>query len=194
MLSKRLKEETHSGHIAVEKLIIPQIKKINSAHSYCRLLSVFYGYFNPLEKKIEQYFDRDVFGDIYERRKSQTIIEDMVFLGETEPGYLCDDVPEIKGVPESLGAMYVLEGSTLGGQFISKMIAETLAFKTVTGTRFFSGYGTDTPAKWEVFKARLDGYTNDIEVENKIIHTANQTFSKFKSWIERNQRNSEEKY
>lgn len=185
MLSERLREETKESHVIVEKLIIPRIKRLESHHSYARLLHLFYGYFKPVEEKIEQYVTTSVVSDIEERRKADTILEDIEFVGETGSASVCDDLPVIQNATEALGAMYVLEGSTLGGQFLSKMIAEKLSLST-EGLRFFTGYGSASAEKWDLFKNVLNSYTNDAIVESEVIDAANETFIKFKNWIELN--------
>jgi heme oxygenase (biliverdin-IX-beta and delta-forming) len=55
---------------------------------------------------------------------------------------------------EALGALYVLEGSTLGG----RMILRALAARGVDAPelRFLDPYGADTGARWRAFLAVLD--------------------------------------
>lgn len=186
MLSERLREETYEAHVVVEKLLVPRIKNLDSANSYSRLLRMFYGYFKPVEEKIEQYLSPRVVSDIEARRKAETILEDIRVVGETDHTVLCHDLPVIENAACALGAMYVLEGSTLGGKFISKMIAEKLELGDNEGLRFFTGYGSESALKWNSFKEVLNNYTDNGDVENEVIEAANQTFSKFKNWIELN--------
>lgn len=107
-------------------------------------------------------------------------------MGAVEQTPVCKDLPRIENVACALGAMYVLEGSTLGGRFISKMIAEKLDLPDTEGIRFFTGYGSHTSEKWDLFKDLLNNYTASNMVENEVIEAANQTFTKFKNWIELN--------
>lgn len=186
MLSERLKEETHKAHIEVEKLIIPRLKKLDSNCSYAQLLNVFYGYFNPVEQQIEQQIGADILFDIEERRKSASLLNDLQSLGTIRRPNSCNDLPKIETVVDALGAMYVLEGSTLGGQFISKMIAEKLGLTSENGISFFSGYGAETSSKWSNFKDLIDNYSGDQTAEDEVIKAANETFTKFKTWIELN--------
>lgn len=186
MLSERLKEETHKAHIGVEKLIIPRLKKLDSNTSYAQLLNVFYGYFHPVEHQIEQHINEDILFDIDERRKSGSLLNDLYSLGAIQLPQTSSDLPKIDCIADALGAMYVLEGSTLGGQFISKMIAEKLGLTSENGISFFSGYGADTSSKWSNFKDVIDNYSGHKTAEDEVIKAANETFTKFKTWIELN--------
>ncbi len=49
----------------------------------------------------------------------------------------------------AFGALYVLEGSTIGGLIIKKMISEKLGSEE--GMSFFEGYGKKTAERWKVF-------------------------------------------
>ena len=82
--------------------------------------------------------------------------------------------------------MYVLEGSTLGGVHLTKMIAAKMNLRETKGLEFFNGYGNGTMAKWEAFKTSVNGVGKDETTQDKVIEAANNTFSKFKDWIEKN--------
>jgi heme oxygenase len=57
---------------------------------------------------------------------------------------------------EGLGCLYVIEGSMLGGEFISRAIHQRLGVTKDTGGRFFAGFGTGTDAAWTAFVVGLD--------------------------------------
>jgi heme oxygenase len=50
-----------------------------------------------------------------------------------------------------VGALYVLEGSTLGGQVIARQLAESIGVYPGKGASFFYGHGDDTQAHWKEF-------------------------------------------
>ena len=56
---------------------------------------------------------------------------------------------------EALGAMYVIEGSTLGGNVIAKQLSKTEEFDDVT-FNFFGCYRENTGSMWKNFKEVLD--------------------------------------
>ena len=91
-------------------------------------------------------------------------------------------LPEISGHAAALGAMYVIEGSTLGGQIICNMLKKQL--KIEDGLSFFSGYGEQTIPMWKRFQAVLD--LPGSQQGDKIIEAANDTFGKFEVWFDLN--------
>lgn len=54
-----------------------------------------------------------------------------------------------------LGAMYVVEGSTLGGQYIAKHVGEKFILSDGCGNAYFRGYGDRTGSMWRSFKQEL---------------------------------------
>jgi len=61
-------------------------------------------------------------------------------------------LPEIKNTAQAFGALYVIEGSTLGGQIIKKMVQKQLCMEGNNGLSFFDGYREATSDMWQVFK------------------------------------------
>ena len=66
------------------------------------------------------------------------------------------ELPSIRSHQHALGALYVIEGSTLGGKIISKMISHQIPSTDGHGLTFFNSYGDDTITMWERFKVILD--------------------------------------
>lgn len=62
---------------------------------------------------------------------------------------------ELANEHEALGAMYVIEGSTLGGNVIAKQLSKTEGFDEVT-FNFFGCYQENTGLMWKNFKEVLD--------------------------------------
>ena len=57
---------------------------------------------------------------------------------------------------EGLGCLYVIEGSMLGGEYISRAIQKRLGVTEHTGGRFFNGFSEGTEAAWATFVHALD--------------------------------------
>jgi heme oxygenase len=187
MLTEKLKEETEKAHVDVEKALSPHLASIDSPAAYSKLLLLFYGYYNPVEQLIEKFIDEGIVADIKQRRKAELILNDRQNLNEqTTVNRDCIDLPAIHNIPTALGAMYVLEGSTLGGKYISKMIKTKIGLGSDKGVSFFNGYGSETGSKWKSFKSYINKYTGKINEEKEIINAANETFAKMKRWIEAN--------
>jgi heme oxygenase (biliverdin-IX-beta and delta-forming) len=52
------------------------------------------------------------------------------------------------GSAHTFGAMYVIEGSALGGATLAKHFTKALGLEQGSGLRFFAGYGCQTREKW----------------------------------------------
>ncbi len=69
---------------------------------------------------------------------------------------LCPYVPQYTNLPAAMGAMYVTEGATLGGQFLVKRIEANLGMTNGYGYSFFAGYREQTSKMWNEFKHILE--------------------------------------
>lgn len=186
MLSKTLKEETKDLHVALEKAMVPMIKHIQVKQDYVNVLALFYSYFGGLEKKLETVGDLNV-PDHQLRRKKEAIADDILSLDGSLPELTPEQhLPKIENKLQALGALYVMEGSTLGGIYISKMIAKQLNIQDGISLSFFEGYGDKTEDMWNSFRSNLDEQVIKSEEQAVVIQAANQTFLKFKNWIEVN--------
>ena len=65
-------------------------------------------------------------------------------------------------------------------------VRSVITLSETKGLEFFNGYGDGTMAKWEAFKTSVNGVGKDETTQDKVIEDANNTFSKFKDWIEKN--------
>lgn len=187
-IMQRLKEETKTAHLQLEKLTIPYIKKAQDDASYRRLLSLFYGYLKPVETAIQQQLaGSELLPDLAERRQTAMLAADLQLLG-TEAASLpqAGSLPALDSHAAALGALYVLEGSTLGGRIISRMLSAQLGRDAENGIAFFSGYGAETGAKWATFTAALNQYAEaHPQAQDEMVAAADETFSRFRAWIER---------
>jgi heme oxygenase len=181
MLNEQLKESTHPSHQELEKKMVSIIRKIQTRQDYVKFLKLMYGYYSALEKRIQEYVSEMEIG---KRRKAERLLEDISYFEATAIPDLCKELPPIQSHAEALGAMYVMEGSTMGGKIIAKMIAGQAGIDGPSGFSFFNGYGEDTGKMWEEFKAFLNKPFDEIEKLNLIL-TANRTFNSFYKWIDK---------
>ncbi|WP_207426838.1 biliverdin-producing heme oxygenase [Pedobacter sp. SYSU D00535] len=181
-LTYKLKEYTLESHQQLEKVLIQDLKSLTSISDYYLILRKFYGFIAPLEFQIEQFVDVQLLPDFHIRRKASSLIEDIKSLNcSVDNLSLSPHLPEISNKYQALGALYVIEGSTLGGQIISGMLKTKLGL-TSKGMTFFEGYGEHTAKMWDEFKSVLDG---SIEVSNhsEVVQVAENTFVEFKKWL-----------
>lgn len=185
MLSNRLKIETRHNHHELEKKLVGSIKLIRNKEDYTRILNLFYSFFGGLEALIDTHIDISVLADYPNRRKTAALAEDIKQLGSILPSLASGDaLPPIQNHPQALGALYVIEGSTLGGKIISKMVGQQLGITNDAGLSFFKGYGEQTDEMWQSFKQTIDSPAESGD-HNIIIQSANDTFVQFSNWFDR---------
>ena len=185
MLSDHLKEATKTAHQQLEKKLIGNIKAIRTTQDYAGLLSLFYSFFGGMEKGIEQHIDARFLPDYPQRRKAVALAEDIQALNINLPLTAdISDTPSISNHLQAMGALYVMEGSTLGGKIISKIIRQQLGLPEGFAMTFFDGYGADTDAMWQTFKAAVDQPLPPQE-EAIVVQAANETFIRFRQWFEK---------
>lgn len=163
------------------------MRNIDSIEGYTLLLKLFYSYFGGIEDDIKNFDWSDELPDYPDRRKTDTLERDIHFLNGSLPKKAkYPAIPAIEDQIQAFGALYVIEGSTLGGQIISGMFTKKLNLSE-NGLSFFRGYGDSTRQFWGNFKAALDRHSDNANAVNKIIASANETFTKFKLILEKNE-------
>lgn len=89
-----------------------------------------------------------------------------------------------RNAPECLGALYVVEGSTLGGVHIARALSSLFDGEGGEGRKFFLGYGAAHGAMWRGFLDQLDVFSGDEAREAQAIEGAIRTFADFESWMD----------
>jgi len=97
----------------------------------------------------------------------QALAEDLGDLGVTplalEGIARCESLPALRSSDRELGCAYVIEGSTLGGRYISKHLARVFADRPrPLPMRFLAGDGKRIGEDWLGFCSRLNSDTVDV--------------------------------
>jgi heme oxygenase len=186
-LSQQLKSETADSHRAVEaRLGLPY--SIAGLAQYRDCLTAFYRLYRPLEQVLAGFREWPALGiDIGERAQTPRLHSDLQELG-VDPSQLCDapaaSLPHLPGFAHALGALYVLEGSTLGGQIILRHLRQVLGDRIAGADAFFSGHAQQTGTMWNSFRASLDAYgTQSPETTPDAIAGAESTFAAVGDWM-----------
>lgn len=150
------------------------------AEAYVRLLTRLYGFHRAFEARLDLY-GRGVFAG--EPVRSSLLASDLAALGVSAAlqaaAPLCDTLAPIESDAQALGAIYVVEGSALGGAQIARALSE--ASSVSVACRFFSNDGA--PARgWKELLARLGGIA-DPQEERVVLFGAVTTFRTFEDWM-----------
>jgi heme oxygenase len=179
----RLKHETAPQHEAIERALDLMSDRM-TVEDYRHRLERLYGYYLPLEQRLFTLDGWPAALDLAARRKTPSLEADLRVLGVRSPEALprCEDLPDLPGLPQAFGCLYVMEGATLGGQIITRHIQRVLGIGPENGGRFFHSYGDDVGARWKAFRAALAAYATSPSVEDEVVRAAAETFEKLHAW------------
>jgi len=174
-----LRHQTSESHKSLEAIPISKLL-VNpniSLHAYSLYLSLMHDVVSDFEKHIYPIVETAV-PDISERKKADSILNDLKFIGEEKKkGHSFFKNSDLNfTVPFAMGMLYVLEGSTLGGRFILKNIQENLGLDEENGISYFAGYGNKTGSYWKKFLNDLTDFETLNNTEKEIISGADYAF------------------
>jgi len=180
----RLKAETRAAHEQTE-LAVALPRRLESLDAYRELLFLFLGLYEPLEEALRNC---PACPAIAQGRleKWELLCQD---LGEldllVEEGFECDNLPTIATEADCYGVLYVLEGSTLGGQIIRREVAQRFPDQAPLISRFFQPYGDRTRPMWTDFCSSLSDFgVAHPEAQDQVIASAQETFLCFERWLQ----------
>ena len=129
-LLAQLKHQTADAHAALEGRL-NVFEQVRTHDDYRRLLARFFTLHEPIEARLAAAADWPALGfDFSARRKAALLRDDLRALGVSEADLAAlpraRDLPAAAGLAEAVGCLYVLEGSTLGGQILAKHFNTTL--------------------------------------------------------------------
>lgn len=176
-----LRTETRPYHDALEQnafnqeLMAGSVSEAATVHFLSRL----YGFLHPYETQLRHH--AAAFGpewQLAQRYRSHLILTDLARVGITTPPPLCPTLPPLHTVAQLLGALYVLEGSTLGGQVIRRQLAKA----DIPLQAYFTGYAERTGPMWKSFCQLLTEAARQ-EDQTEIVRSAVLTFQTLHAWI-----------
>jgi len=140
-----------------------------------RFLAKMYGFLQPYEAQLRQH-PFPFAWDVEHRSRAHLILEDLHAEAPSLP--LCPSMPPLHTWSQLLGAMYVVEGSTLGGQVITRQLAKAgIPMRT-----YFSGYGAQTGPMWKSFCHLLSEAATETN-QDEIVQSASRTFQHLEAWL-----------
>jgi heme oxygenase len=183
----QIKERTQPHHERVEANLGVMDPGLTRA-GYRVLLARFRGFHHPVERRLDVLAPWAALGlEAAERRKTPWIDADLRALGMDGEAIarlpVCSALPALETVGHALGSLYVLEGATLGGAFISRHLARTLGVDAASGGAFFASYGERRGPMWKSFGRALERYVEGRGGEEEILAGACDTFIRLDHWL-----------
>ncbi len=189
MISETLKTETARHHEAIENA--KRLSRLGSEDfskaEYIGILEKFYGFYKPLEQAFRQHPEIIEALDYEKRFKLPLLQQDLHYLGHTEATLetlpQCQDLPPTETPAQTLGCIYVMEGSTHGSQFIAKRLRAQFDLAE-EGVSFYNGYGKETMPQWMAFKTYLDSSVEKNQAGDAVVDAASKTFEALHRWMD----------
>ena len=176
-----LRRATAEDHNAVEGAM-PLLGEGLTADGYCRTLERIYGLVCPWELTLLSEIAEPLRPFARERCRRDLLAADIRHLGSNPVDLPWAVLPVFHGHAELFGAMYVMEGSRLGGQFIARGVTERLGPVAKGSVSYFSGFETQTGSMWREFIKVISDVVPETETDSAI-RGAKQMFGCFGEWI-----------
>lgn len=177
----RLKVETAAAHSRMESLV-PLMSPTLEQDRYRMVLRHFYGFIRSWEVWSMANVPAELRPMLMERERSNLLKADLRYFGEHLPEFLyMPPARDTKSRAAFLGAMYVIEGSTLGGQHIARHVEDILGLSPGQGDSYFRGYGDRTKLMWRQFQEVINAVPDDDADE--VITSAGDMFFAFGEWM-----------
>jgi heme oxygenase len=181
----RLREETAPEHTATEDTV-PLLSPGLDRPNYIETLQRFHRIVSAWDAWSDRHAPADLLPLLIGRRRADLLADDLISLGAAVPSSDSSVISErmessaVAGDARSvfLGRMYVMEGSTLGGQYIARHVEETLGLTPGQGDSYFRGYREATGERWKEFRAVLAALPD--EETSTVIASARNMFELFR--------------
>jgi heme oxygenase len=182
-----LKADTRPHHERAERVVRLMSPDLTLS-GYRRHLEALYGLYEPMEALLAARLEGRFPGlRLAERWKLPLLEEDLRALGHDDASLARlprhPRLPPLSGVPEALGALYVLEGATLGGQIILRHLTRHFEGVAAGGFAFFRAYGEDVGPMWKAFGEALLRACPEPALAPRVVRGAQDTFNTFEAWL-----------
>lgn len=181
-----LKTQTWPIHQELEKISL--LKKLMreeiDLQEYKKLLCIFYGFIYPYENKIKMTNS----SLLSNREKSPLLRADLATFEQINLEELpfCEATISLTWEAEIYGYLYVMEGATLGGQFITKALKANNKLSPQISTHYFNAYDQKTRSNWGDFSLDLCEKNVTNAKKKQVVTTAIEIFTALFYWLKRN--------
>lgn len=180
----RLRTHTRSAHVRLEERL-GRFEWLATPETYACMLDRFYGFYVRAEPELARSTSEIAGLELTLRRKTPLLTADLMSLGRTL--HQLRALPRIGTIgvgdpARALGALYVLEGATLGGKLIQREVGRRLGLGAASGTAFFGAYGSDAARQWRRFGAVLGREAEEHDLD-AICDGASATFAALDRWL-----------
>jgi heme oxygenase len=191
-LFERLHHATRLAYRRLERRV-DNYRPTFAIDNYRRLLQAFWGFYQPLERKLTVLANHEL-PSLYsqQRRKAPRLEQDLLSLGMTQTEVaalpLCGRLPALPTLPQVFGVLYVIDGAAWDERIETTYLAEDkLKISPSQGGSFFSSLGlTYDPlvnSYWQELFA-IAAAVEEPDHQDSAIQSALDTLECFETWLD----------
>lgn len=180
-LLPRLRHSTGPLHDRIEALL--QLEAPMPLARYGRILRGFHEFLHLWEQRVQFALPQDLKPWFAERRRAPLAMQDLESLAVPDAPDLRQSARAAQALirldspAAAIGALYVMEGSALGGQVLVPQLSRHLGLRPDHGARYFHGFGERTGAMWREFRQLAQQHAGTDEASQAdALRGAAQTF------------------
>jgi heme oxygenase (biliverdin-IX-beta and delta-forming) len=178
---EQLRRETFPDHNAVEQSV-PLMDDDLELDTYVSCLLKLHGMIAAWEELAPANAPAWIQPLLADRLRGQLLMLDLTWFGVDASAEARPALPEMTDTASLLGAMYVMEGSTLGGQLIARHVELVLGLTAGEGNAYFRGHNERTGQLWKEFCDVLRTKVSYSETD-AVIAAAKAMFGVFGAWM-----------
>jgi heme oxygenase len=170
-LAERLKQETHALHERLDTSIAGE-DPFATRDRYAAFVEIQYRFYAAIEPLYRDDRLAALVPGLAERSRLEAARLDLVDLGREPPEVGVLPIPQ----DQSLGWLYVSEGSTLGAAFLLKAV-EAIGLSEQNGARHLAAAPVGRGRHWREFKDALNAAPLGADQAEQVIVGANAAFA-----------------
>lgn len=191
LLFERLHQATRLAHRRLERQV--DIYRPNfDVRNYRRLIQGFWGFYQPLERKLAVLADQTLPSYSQRQCKAPRLKQDLLSLGVTETDIaalpLCGRLPAIPTLPQVFGVLYVIDGAALGERIVATHLGgDKLGIRPSQGGSFLSSLSASYDPLLDTWWQDLIAMTETMEdpdLQDLVIRSAMDTLECFETWLD----------
>lgn len=182
---QQLKSATAEHHARTEA-VMPSMEEMTTPEGYAEAVRLMHGFHALWEPAIWATPGMERLGLSRSLRGKLPLLEKDLEQLEVDP-FEIDPVarPELE-LAEAVGALYVIEGATLGGRVILKQVRQQMPVDADNGAAYYTGYGDRTGEYWRDFGAIVERFASETGERSRVVEGGVRCFAAFERWVEQN--------
>ncbi len=177
-----IKKETQSLHDEIEKAIPISDPSFSFDH-YKTYLLFLYHFYETNEPNMLAFANSYPELELEKRSKRESLIKDLNNHGislQTNQDWLAKLQLPLKDINDLIGFLYVVEGSTLGGRIVAKILKDRFSQYEIS-MHFLNMYEEEAPTMWKSFHHWVMNHEKQLD-KNEVLGSAKNSFLKFKEY------------